>query len=240
VVRVALITGAGGGIGAATAQALAARGFQVVLTYRSKAAEAETLAAELGGVAYPLELGDSDQIRQLADRLEREHGGVDVLVHNAGLIRDSLFAFLAEKDWDEIVDVNLKGPVLLTRALVRGMLKKRWGRVISVASLSGVVGQVGQAHYSAAKGGLIAFTKVLARELASYGVTANTVAPGFIDTPMLAPLPEKKLREYIEEIPVKRLGRPEEVAALIAFLASDDAAYITGQTWRIDGGLVMA
>ncbi|HRC84496.1 MAG TPA: 3-oxoacyl-ACP reductase FabG [Thermoanaerobaculia bacterium] len=238
--RVALVTGGGGGIGAAVARSLAARGCRVALTYRSRQEEAQRLAAELGGEALALDLADGENIKAVAREVEDKLGAVEILVHNAGMIADSLLAFLPEKDWDQVLAVNLKGPFLLTRALIKGMLRQRWGRVISIASLSGVVGQLGQAHYSAAKGGLIAFTKALARELASYGITANSVAPGFIDTEMLKALPEKKLQQYLEEIPMKRLGRPEEVAALVAFLASEEAGYITGQTLRIDGGIVMA
>lgn len=238
--RTALVTGGAGGIGAATVRALAERGFRVAFTYLSRRREAEALAREVGGRALYLDLRDGPEIARLAARVEEELGSVAVLVHNAGVIRDALLAFLPEKDWDEVLDVNLKGPFLLTKALVKGMLKLRWGRVISIASASGVGGQVGQTHYSAAKAGIIAFTKALAREVAPYGVTANAIAPGFIDTEMLAAMPEKKLSRYLEEIPLRRLGRPEEVAALAAFLASEEAGYITGQTFRIDGGLVMA
>jgi 3-oxoacyl-[acyl-carrier protein] reductase len=234
------VTGASGGIGAACARALAARGFRLALTYHSKQAEAERVAAELSGRAFPLDLRDSAAIKQLAERVESEIGPVQVLVHNAGLIQDSLLAFLPERDYDAVLEVNLKGPVLLTKALLKGMLKTRWGRVISISSASGVGGQRGQTHYSAAKGGLIAFTKALAREVASYSVTANAVAPGFIDTEILAGLAPEKLRQYLAEVPLQRLGKPEEVAALVAFLASDEAAYMTGQVVRIDGGLIMA
>lgn len=238
--RLAFITGAAGGIGAAAARALAQRGCRIALTYHQRRREAEAVAAEVGGRAYHLELRDGDEIRSVAAAVEGELGPVSILVHNAGLIKDSLLAFLPEADWDAVVDVNLKGPYLLTKALLKGMLRQRWGRVITIASASGVGGQVGQTHYSAAKGGLIAFTKALAREVAAYGVTANAIAPGFIDTEMLAPVPRDKLREYVEGIPLKRLGRPEEVAALAAYLASDEAGYMTGQTLRIDGGLIMA
>lgn len=238
--RVALVTGGSGGIGAATARALAGDGFHVALTYHSRREPAVALAEELGGRAYALDLGQRTQILALAAAVEEEMGPVSVLVHNGGLIKDALLAFLPEEDWDEVLEVNLRGPFLLTKALIRGMVKQRWGRVISVASASGVVGQIGQTHYSAAKAGLIAFTKALAREVARSGVTANALAPGFIDTEMLSALPAKKLARYLEDVPLRRLGRPEEVAAAVSFLASEGAAYITGQVLRIDGGLILA
>ncbi len=238
--RTALVTGAAGGIGAACARALAARGCRVAITYQSRRELAESLAAEIGARAYALDLRDAAEVRRVAAAVEADLGAVEILVHNAGLIRDSLLVFLSEKDWDEVMEVNLKGPFLLTKALLKGMLKARWGRVISIASASGVGGQVGQAHYSAAKAGLIAFTKAVAREAAGYGVTANAVAPGFIDTEMLSALAPQKLEQYVTEIPLQRIGRPEEVAALVAYLASEEAGYMTGQVLRLDGGLIMA
>jgi 3-oxoacyl-[acyl-carrier protein] reductase len=236
--RLALVTGAGGGIGEACARELVSRGFRVALTYRTRREKAEALAAEIGGTAFELDYTRPDDPPTVAKRIQDEIGPVSVLVHNAGAIRDGLLAFLSDADWDLVQEVNLRGPFRLTRALLRGMLAARWGRVVSIASISGVSGQLGQANYSAAKAGLIGMTKALAKEVAAYGVTANAVAPGFIDTDILDGMPEKKLQEYLATVPLRRLGTPREVAGLVGYLASDEGGYVTGQTLRVDGGIV--
>jgi NAD(P)-dependent dehydrogenase (short-subunit alcohol dehydrogenase family) len=238
--RVALITGASGGIGAASARLLAAAGHRVAITYHARAEVALELAAEIGALALQLDLRDRDQVVAVARRVEQDLGPVGILVHNAGLIRDALLPFLSEADWDAVLDVNLKGVYRLTKAVVKGMLGQRWGRVIVISSASGIGGQLAQTHYAAAKAGVIGFVRSLAREVATYGVTANAIAPGYIDTEMLAGIPPKRMAEFVASIPLRRLGSAEEVAGVVAFLASPQAGYITGQALRVDGGLIMA
>jgi len=237
--RVALVTGASGGIGAASARALAAQGCRVAITYLRQREAAETLAAEIGGAAYALDLRDRSATAAVLARVGEELGAIQVLVLNAGTIRDALLPFLREEDWDAILDVNLSAAYRVARAVARGMYARRWGRVVAVSSASALVGQVGQTHYSAAKAGLLGFVKAFAREAAPFGVTVNAVAPGFVDTELLAQLPARKLEDYLKGVPLGRIGRPEEIASAIGFLASDAASYVTGQTLAVDGGLVM-
>jgi NAD(P)-dependent dehydrogenase (short-subunit alcohol dehydrogenase family) len=237
--RTALVTGASGGIGAETARRLAARGHRVALTYLHQRAAGEALAREIGGLALEVDLRDRAATRAAVERVAAELGPVEILVLNAGNLRDALLPFLSDEEWDEILEVHLHAAFRLARAVVRGMYGRRWGRIVAVSSATAIVGQVGQTHYAAAKGGLVAFCRSLAREAASYGVTVNSVAPGFVDTPLLAGLAAEKLARYLEGVPLGRLGRPEEVAAVIDFLASEEASYVTGQTIGVDGGLVM-
>jgi 3-oxoacyl-[acyl-carrier protein] reductase len=237
--RVALVTGASGGIGAAAARALTRQGRRVAVTYLRHEDEAHGLAAEIGGAAYFADFRDRSALPELVERVARDLGPIEILVLNHGATRDGLLPFLADEGWDEMLDVNLSAAFRLTRALVRGMYVRRWGRIIAVASASGLIGQVGQTHYAAAKGGLLAFCRALAREAAPYGVTVNAVAPGFVDSELLRKLAPEKLAGYLGAVPLGRVGHPEEVAAAIAFFAAEEASYVTGQTLPVDGGLVM-
>lgn len=239
--RTVLITGASRGIGAAIADAFAARGDFVVGTATS-AAGAEAIAARLGarGRGLVLDVADPAAIEAVVNRVEQEHGGVAVLVNNAGITRDGLALRTKDADWAAVLDTNLGGAFRMARACLRGMLKRRQGRVISVGSVIGAIGNPGQANYAAAKAGLVGMSKALAREVASRGITVNVVAPGFIETDMTAALNEAQRHAMAEQIPLARLGRPADVAHAVLFLASDEAGYITGETLHVNGGMYMA
>ncbi|HEY9889577.1 MAG TPA: 3-oxoacyl-[acyl-carrier-protein] reductase [Candidatus Obscuribacterales bacterium] len=241
--KVAVVTGASRGIGRATALALAAAGAQVVVNYaRSSTAADEVVAAiqASGGQAIALQadVAEADQVEQLIKTTMDEWGRVDVLVNNAGITRDALLLRMKLEDWQAVINLNLTGVFLCTRAVSKIMLKQRSGRIINIASVAGLMGNPGQANYSAAKAGVIGFTKTVAKEMAPRGITVNAVAPGFIKTDMTDDLPNTE--EILKYIPLGRYGEAEEVAGLIRFLAADPAAaYITGQVLTIDGGMVM-
>ncbi|MBF2074049.1 MAG: 3-oxoacyl-[acyl-carrier-protein] reductase [Synechococcales cyanobacterium C42_A2020_086] len=242
--QVALVTGASRGIGRAVALALAAEGARVVVNYASSSAAAEAVVAEissLGGEALALQadVAQTEQVDGLFNALMEKWGRLDVLVNNAGIARDTLLLRMKLDDWQAVIDLNLTGVFLCTRAASKIMLKQRSGRIVNVTSVVGEMGNPGQANYSAAKAGVMGFTKTVAKELASRGITVNAVAPGFIATDMTADL--KAGEDILKLIPLGRYGQPEEVAGLIRFLVADPAAsYITGQILNIDGGMVMA
>ena len=236
----ALITGATGGIGRAVVKKLHNAGATVILTdMRQETLDA--FAAELKErvFAFSCNLGDPDDVNALVEKAEKAAGKIDILINNAGLTKDNLFMRMKDEDWALVLNVNLTAGFRLARAVVRGMMKRRYGRIVSMASVVGVTGNPGQANYAASKAGLIAMTKCLAAELASRGITANCVAPGFVKTPMTDALPEDAKEKLAKTIPMGRLGLPEDIADAVAFLAGDEASYITGQTLHVNGGMAM-
>ncbi|WP_372053557.1 3-oxoacyl-[acyl-carrier-protein] reductase [Tistrella mobilis] len=238
--RTALVTGATGGIGAAIARALHAQGAVVALHGR-RADALEGLATELGSRVHVLtaDLAADGAAEQLVKDAEAAMGGLDILVSNAGLTRDTLLMRMKDADFDQVIDVNLKAGFRLARAAMKGMMKRRYGRIIAVTSVVGHMGNPGQANYAASKGGLTAMIKAIAHEVASRGITANCVAPGYIATPMTDVLTDEQKTGLLDKVPVGRLGSPEDVAAAIVYLASAEAAYVTGQTLHVNGGMVM-
>ncbi|MFP6692367.1 MAG: 3-oxoacyl-[acyl-carrier-protein] reductase [Pirellulales bacterium] len=239
--QVALVTGASQGLGRAMAERLAAAGAKVACVARNEKKLADTVAVitQAGGTAEALacDVTDSESVNQVVDAVTEKWEQLDILVNNAGITRDTLIPRMGDEEWDAVIATNLRGTFLFTRAATRPMMQRRYGRIINISSVSGLTGNPGQANYSASKAGLIGFTRTVARELAKRKITVNAIAPGFIHTEMAEALGEVVLKEVEKRIPTKRLGQPDEVADLVLFLASDAAAYITGATLTIDGGM---
>ncbi|CAI8936330.1 3-oxoacyl-[acyl-carrier-protein] reductase FabG [Methylocaldum szegediense] len=240
--KVALVTGASRGIGRAIAKALAEAGFKVAVNYASNRDKAEELCREIqeaGGTAraYPANVAAAAEVESMVEAVTSDLGPVEILVNNAGIIRDSFLAMMSEAAFDDVVDTNLKGTFLVSRAVVKDMMRRRFGRIVNVVSISGLIGTPGQANYAASKGGVIAMTRALSKELARYGISVNALAPGFVDTDMLAGMNPKQLEPLIKSVPMGRAGTPEEIARVACFLASPENSYMTGQVIVVDGGL---
>ena len=240
----AIVTGAGRGIGKAIASALAQRGCQVVIAERL-AELGEATAKEITNtygqrsIAIPVNVGDLGSVKEMVEKALGEFGRIDILVNNAGVTRDNLIMRMEESDWDTVMDINLKGAWNSCKAIIRPMMKQRYGRIVNISSVSGLAGQMGQTNYSASKAGVIGLTKALAREVATRNITVNAVAPGFIPTALTVDLPADLKEAILKATPMGRMGTPEEIAYAVVFFASDEASYITGQVLSVDGGMVM-
>jgi 3-oxoacyl-[acyl-carrier protein] reductase len=236
----ALVTGASGGIGWAIAEALHTQGATVAIS-GTRAERLNELAAKLGSRVFvlPCDLRDRAAVVKLGGEAEKALGQVDILVNNAGITHDNLFMRMKDEEWDDVIAVNLTSVFVLTRGILRGMMRRRAGRIVNIASISGVLGNPGQGNYAASKAGLVGMTKSLAREVSSRGITANCIAPGFISTPMTDALTPKQVEAIAAAIPAAKFGKPEDVAAVVVFLASNEAGYVTGETVHVNGGMVM-
>lgn len=248
--KIAIITGAGRGIGRAIAETFAQRGSCLVIA-DLQGSLAESTAQEINqtftdhgisgqrAIAISVDVSNFEQVKNMVDRTLAEYGRVDILVNNAGITRDNLIMRMDEADWDQVIDINLKGAWNCCKAVIRPMMKQRYGRIVNISSVSGLAGQAGQTNYSASKAGVVGLTKALAREVASRQITVNAVAPGFIPTALTVDLPDDLKEAILKATPMGRMGTPQEIANAVAFLASDEASYITGQVLSVDGGMVM-
>ena len=240
--KVAIVTGGGRGIGRAIALKLAEVGATVVINDVGDSTPAEGVAEEIRkmgreSLVVLADISQSTEVTSLVDNTIEKYGKVDILVNNAGITRDQLIMRMSDDEWDMVLGINLKGVFLCSKAVLRPMMKQRWGRIISISSIVGLIGNAGQANYASAKAGIIGLTKTIAKEVASRGITANAIAPGFIDTVMTKQLPEERRQELMNQVPLGFLGTPRDVAEVVAFLASEEARYITGQVVTVDGGI---
>ena len=242
--KVALVTGSSSGIGAAIAKEIAAGGAAVAIHYRGNADGANAVASEIrrnGGKCeiFQADVSNTEQAAELIKKVQETFGSLDILINNAGTTRDTLLLSMKEEEWDAVISTNLKSVYAVSKAALRGMIKKRWGRIINITSVVGITGQAGQSNYAASKAGIIGFTKSLAREVASRNITVNAVAPGFVPTALTDVLNEEQRAKIVSETPIGRMGTPEEIAWAVGFLASERSGFITGQVLTVDGGLIM-
>ncbi|MFQ6118494.1 MAG: 3-oxoacyl-[acyl-carrier-protein] reductase [Methanosarcinales archaeon] len=240
--KVALVTGSSRGIGRSIALALAEEGADVAINYQAREVPAKEVAQQIEDMGrssgiYKANVGNFEQVNKMISDITENFGKIDILVNNAGINRDKTLAKMDQKMWNEVISVNLNSVFNCTRAVINGMIERKYGRIVNISSVVGLMGNIGQSNYAASKAGVIGFTKTLAKEVARKGITVNAIAPGFIATDMLASIPEKIMDKIIDSIPLGRLGQPEEVAKAVVYLVSDDGAYITGQVLSINGGL---